>query len=487
MDSTDPPGFPGIPELAHPTKVMTGLAENPALPDEIAIPLLPHGLSAIALVQRRGTPSALLCEAILAHGKAFELACGRSLPPEFAARLAVDPDFRVRLMRVQTEDATAGRHDLFAADPAGLVRHALAMQPGLSPRTQATLAADPSPQVREALAGSRTEPAPHLLRALLTDADPRVRTAACRHRPPDDLLAALLADPATRWRALRFAGLDEETAAALAADPDYSVRLNLAEHPQLPARVRDLLARDPDPHVRGKIFARADTPPELRDEIHAWLVAGNLRSREELPDEQESDAHCGRVLFFLERQDFPWVEADPVPHARSPHVGLRRAAARSGRLPEGLVREMLHDEDPRVRMTALSRTPGADLATAEDIERRHEDEKSLERPADYYTFPPEVLRRFATDPDAHMRALAVRDPELPAALRERLAADEDPSVRQAVAADPRAAPETVVRLLGDGSERVARWAARSPRLPVEAMRAVLDLVTRDPAAGRGPA
>lgn len=383
--------------------------------------LLPYGMAPLPLARRKGIAlGPALCEAFLAHGAAEALAHAEALPPEFAARLAADPDPKVRAARAKVEAALYGRQAQFAADP-GAERTALSGRPARKAKSLAVLAVDPDARVREAVARGGAELPEDLLRRLLTDTETAVRTSACRHRPP-----------------------------------------------------RDLLARDPSPDVRGKVFARADTPPELRTEIHAWLTAGARRSDEDWENAEEDDLLCEIVLIFLDMELYPWIEDDPVPHATSPSRGMRRAAARSDRLPAALLRRMLADEDPTTRMIALSRTPDVDLATAEDIERRHGRSKFRERPADYFAFPPETLRRFAADPEARMRVLALPDPDLPAALRECMAADEAHAVRRAVAKDPRTAPDILLRLLGDGSEAVVAAAASSPRLQVEAMRAVLD-------------
>ncbi|AWZ06016.1 MULTISPECIES: AAA family ATPase [unclassified Streptomyces] len=473
--------------LGHLPAVLQGLARNTALPGELAARMLPYGMAPLRLALRKGfAPGPELCEAFLACGAAEALAHAEVLPPEFAARLAADPDPEVRAVRAGQEHVSAGRQAVFAADSDAAVRAALAKHPDLPAGLLAVLAADGDPGVRTAVASRGAELPDGLLRGLLTDTDPKVRAAACKHRPPRDLHAALLADPVTRRAVVRFLDLDADTAAALAADPDEDVRAELAVHPALPSRVRNALARDVSPHVRGRVFVRADTPAELRDEIHAWLTAGAGRA-EDWANAEEDDVFCEIALVFLEADSYPWIEADPVPYAASPHPGLRRAAARSELLPAGLVRGMLGDEDPAIRTIALERTPGVDLATAEDLERRHVPSKFRCRPADYFPFPPEALRRFASDPDARMRVLALRDPDLPAALLERLAADEDDTVRRAVAEDSRTAPGTLLRLLGDDSESVAVSAATSPDLPVEAMRAVLDLVARDDAAERGSA
>ncbi|MCP3757347.1 AAA family ATPase [Streptomyces sp. TBY4] len=485
---SESPSLPHLPGPAHLPAVLEGLALNPALPEELALRLLSYGGAPLRLACREGiTPSAGLCEALLARGEAEALAHAASLPPVFADRLAADPDPRVRAARAKAEGAGAGRQALFAADAEADVRIALAGRADLSADVLTALAGDPDARVRRALARDGAELSGEALRSLLTDPDPQVRAAACRYRPPRDLHAALLADPATRRAVVRFLDLDADTAAALAADPDEEVRAEAAAHPDLPAAVRDLLARDPGPGVRGKLFARSDTPPELRAEIHAWLTEGARRAEEEWETAEEEDVFCEFALASLDMESYPWVEADPLPYASSPYAGLRRAAARSGRLPAAALRPMLADEDQAVRMIALRRLLDVDLAIAEDIERRHGPSKFRDRPADHFAFPPETLRRFAGDPEARMRVLALREPELTAVLLDRLAADEDRTVRRAVASDPRLSPGTLARLLADSVESVAATAAASPALPVEAMRAVLDLAARDEAAERGRA
>ncbi|MGW5400468.1 AAA family ATPase [Streptomyces sp. NPDC003952] len=473
--------------LDHLPAVLQGLGRNPALPEELAVRLLPYGMAPLRIALREGfTPSPALCAEFLARGEAEALAHAASLPPEFAARLAADPDPAVRAVRARREGAAAGRQAVFAADAGADVREALAERPDLAAELLAALAADRDARVRAAVAARPAQLPEDLLRGLLTDTDPKVRAAACKHGPPHDLHSALLGDPATRKRVVRFLELDPGTAGQLAADPDEEVRAAVASHPALPAELRDLLARDVSAEVRGKVFVRADTPPELRDEIHAWLTAGAGRAEEDWTAADEEDVFCEITLTFLELESYPWVADDPAPHVHSPYVGLRRTAAGSGRLPAPQLREMLGDEDPTVRFAALRAMPGLDLATAEDIDRRHRPLKgSAHRPADHVRFPPGTLRRFAADPDARMRVLALREPELPAELLDRLAADEDHAVRRAAAADPRLSPGTLLRLLADGTESVAGAAAASPALPVDVMRAVLGLAAERRPAERG--
>lgn len=221
-----------LPEAAHLPDVLDGLAENPALPDDVAVRLLAY---------RRG----------------YRLARVRSLPRTVAAKLARDPDPAVRAALAEHARPEGGGHGRFAADPDAEVRRALAGNPLLSPELMAALAADPEAGVRAAAAAAWTDPPEEALRALLTDPDRRVRSAACARRPPRDLYDDLLSDPDTRLRVVPFLQLDSGTAARLAADPDEEMRRRVAGHPDLAAGLRDLLARDADATVRGAVFERA--------------------------------------------------------------------------------------------------------------------------------------------------------------------------------------------------------------------------------------
>ncbi|MFF2191671.1 hypothetical protein [Streptomyces sp. NPDC058157] len=414
----------------------------------------------------------------------YGLARAGALPEEIAARLAADRDPEVRALRAECEGADGGRHGLFAADPEAEVRIALAQNPELSPELTARLGADADPAVREAVARRAQAPAEDLHRALLADPEATVRIAACRHRPPADLHGALLDDPVTRRHVVGFLDLDPGTAARLARDPDEQVRERLAAHPGLSAELRAALGRDPDPGVRGKVFERADATPRERARIFAWLTAGALRSAQDPGGARDEDFLCEAMLAWLDLAAYPWVEPDPLPHADSPFAGLRCAAARSTALPDEARARLLDDGNPRVRFLALAGRAEVDPVVAEELDRRQGGMvKHGGRPADCVTFPPETLRRFAADPDAWMRLLALRDPDLPPELLERLAADRDEGVRQATAEHPRVPVEALVRLLGDTDEAVVEAAAASPVLPVGVMRALLD---RADAAGGPP-
>lgn len=347
------------------------------------------------------------------------------------------------------------------------------------------MATDPDPTVRAELAQWWTDAPENVRRTLLTDPDATVRAAACATYfrrlphpvPPADLHPGLLADPVTRAGVVAHLDLDPGTARRLAADEDPEVRGALAEHPGLPTALVERLGRDEDPLVRAKVLLRRDTPEELRAVIHAGLLAGSRRARADLLGADEQDFFCSMAMMDLSIRIAPWVREDPAAHVDSPYEVFRRSAAAAGdALPPTAVARLFEDPESSVRTTMATAVSVLAPDTAERLERRHkEDRKRPGRPADNAVFPPESMRRFATDPDPRMRALALRDPGLPAGLVERLALDEDARVRREAAAHANAPVPALLLLLGDTDVRAARAAAGSPRLPHEVMEAILAL------------
>ncbi|WP_225854961.1 hypothetical protein [Micromonospora noduli] len=172
-----------------------------------------------------------------------------------------------------------------------------------------------------------------------------------------------------------------------------------------------------------------------------------------------------------------WVTADPLPYVSSPYICFRRSAARSRALPADAVIRLLNDDDSGVRTTMATHAQHlVDLTTAERIDREFQpDKKTNWRPAGEFTFPPQTLRRLATDPDPRMRCLAPRDLDLPVELAERLATDPDSEVRHAIAGHPNLPIHVRRALLADPSEWIAHATAAAPTLPVAEMDRLLTL------------
>lgn len=474
----------------HLHKALDGLALNPALPPSLIRRFLGYRRGFGAVAKRADLTDDLIAEIIETGDRwlIHSLALNRGLPDAFRKRLATYPDPSIRAaLVVGSENASREIFELLISDPDIQVREYLAQNKRVPADLRVTLAADPDPQIRAELARCWPQAPEHVRRTLLTDTDDEVRAAASSTYyastpypvPPPDLIPALLADPVTRAGVVRHLSLDHRTATRLAADPDPDVRRELAEHPELPPELRDILGTDPRASVRVGVFARADTPRPLRAAIHDGIQATPDRlyagSVDDETAERELDEYIARIELRMLR--LSWVTDDPLPHLDSPYLCFRISAAECETLPPDAVARLLDDTSSPVRTTMARRAgPLLDAATAERIERDYRPEKAVPwRPSDAFAFPPEALRRFATDPDPRMRCLSPRDPGLPAELAERLAADPDPSVRREVAAHGNLSIPVLIGLLADQDEGVASAAAGSPHLPTDQMERLLSL------------
>ncbi len=88
----------------------------------------------------------------------------------------------------------------------------------------------------------------------------------------------------------------------MVTDSDVEVRLALADHPALPAGMRDRLAEDSDIFVRNAIAARADTPAAMRDDLVTML--------------ETDDPQLEWFLTFA-RQPHACPAPTPIPAART--------------------------------------------------------------------------------------------------------------------------------------------------------------------------
>ncbi|MBG6066323.1 hypothetical protein [Micromonospora ureilytica] len=478
---------------AHLSKVLDGLAENPALPAGMVRRLMRYRRGS-GHVATRPDLTLDLIEEILASGHhrlLHSLALNPRLPNAVRMRLAAHTDPAVRAaLAARARDAPRDLYERLIDDPDTRVREYLAEHDDVPADLLARLADDPDPKVRATLARWWTQAPEAVRRVLLTDPVDEVRAAACstyyarspHPAPPPDLVTGLLADPVTRAGAVRHALLTPELAVRLGGDPDYQVRRQLAEHPQLPPPLRDLLTDDPSANVRVGVFSRRDTPEPLRHRIYDDIQQSARPLTDLLDDELDDNALLQQVedhmaITELRYLRLDWVTADPLPYLSSPYICFRRSAARSRALPPDAVIRLLNDDDSGVRTTMATHAPHlVDPATAERIDRQFQpDKKTNWRPADEFTFPPQTLRRLATDPDPRMRCLAPRDLDLPVELAARLAADPDSEVRHAIAGHPNIPVHVRRALLTDPNEWVARATATAPTLPLSEMDRLLTL------------
>jgi hypothetical protein len=162
--------------------------------------------------------------------------------------------------------------------------------------------------------------------------------------------------------------------------------------------------------------------------------------------------------------------------AASPSLWIRRSVARAPHLPEDVVDLLAHDQDRVVRLFLAESCDDAPPEMLLEVWRWWSGSLSFPgRPRTHPNFPRRGLLRFADDPDARMRLLALDDPASDASLTERFSRDPDAVVRAAAAADSRLSPESATRLADDRDSSVRHLARCHPALPTETLvRLLLD-------------
>ncbi|KPC63377.1 hypothetical protein [Streptomyces chattanoogensis] len=265
-------------------------------------------------------------------------------------------------------EAAAG----FAGHPSMLLRWQLAARPDLPPEAAERLAGDPVPGVRADLAGN---PAidDATIRALATDrADDVRRMLAHNPQVPLDVLARLAGTTRIGATLLpRIAAASPAEAEELAGSPDAAVRMLLAERRDLPPRIRDALAADPDAKVVKSIAP------------HPGLTEARLRAM--------VDRHSVAVVAK--------VAANPD-------------------APPALLEDLARHEPPvRKALREIARHPNA---TAASLLACLADKRARGIAAGHPALPPPVIEELLADADSQVAEAAAANPSLPLAVMSRL-------------------------------------------------------------------
>jgi hypothetical protein len=266
----------------------------------------------------------------------------------------------------------------------------------------------------------------------------------------------LLADPATRAKAVRYAPITGE----LIADPNKSVRTAVAHHPDLDTTTAVALSDDQEPAVRYALIFNPSTPEPLRIRLLD-------RAASEDPRRFLRGYYLGNA--WKDRTCTGWLWNAPLPvrltYVDSPHYFFRRAVANTD-LPPDAVQRLLRDPDPGVRRNVARRNNVAPAELVRIITEVGDDPSVLPELVDLPQFPPSAYEQFATSAEPRLRARCGRAPGLPDTLVAALARDEVDQVRCAAAAHANLPPELLAALLTDPNEDVAAAGGASPSLPI---------------------
>ncbi len=292
-------------------------------------------------------------------------------------RVAAHPTASTVLLERLSEDAD---HD---------VRCAVATNPNVPAQIFARLAADDSSTVRVAVA-LRVAQEPELLSALETerlawDVDDAVvealgaRADAARHlrdhprgtplEPHERALLGEIGTPLALKLVARDAATDAAALRALCANPDWRVRVAVAEHARSDAETLEVLTDDPDPDVRRALAHNPVTPAPLLRRLARDADMGVVRAALEHPAQDPEfkrtarNATLARLLTgrglsrvvalgspFLSRVEFAKTR-----NLHSPAWLERLALAHNPALPREILETLSKDANQFVRLSAQRR------------------------------------------------------------------------------------------------------------------------------------
>ncbi|MFI0965855.1 hypothetical protein ACH4S8_31350 [Streptomyces sp. NPDC021080] len=436
--------------LTHPQ--LSGLARNPAAPQDVLVRLVAHRAGRRGMTLRPGRLGDAVVEALLTHGDDISAVSlrGDRISPAMRRRIAEHPDPAIR---DAFADFVRGTVDREVPLPIDALEEAYG-------RPRSELVRAPSPLLRAAVAQTWYDRPLAVQVELLADADPRVRAAATlRATPgvPPEWRDRCLADPATRGNIARHVPLTSAQFAQLMESEDSEVRQAVAANPHLSAEMTARLVDIDDPFVRVAVAQSHHVDHATRARLYARVEAeyadGSL------------DADVALNWGFAEPN---WLRDAPLDermrHLDNPDTGFRRVLASCHDLPEAAWHRLDNDPDLTVRRNA-ARRPQAPAPVLEELVRAHGDVFHI-KPllVEHPNFPRQALRTFVDEPNPNIRRLALHDPELPVTSLQELAAAAEPDLRRGVARHPGVTEALLEDLLADPDPHVADEAAANAAL-----------------------
>ncbi|RAY16767.1 hypothetical protein DPM19_00945 [Actinomadura craniellae] len=229
------------------------------------------------------------------------------------------------------------------------------------------------------------------------------------------------ADPEVRRN---FAVYGGDQRFRLARDPDVKVRRFLAGcwevGRRLPEEVLEILADDPDDHVRWEVVCHPNVPRQSQIKLLSDPV-DDIRA-----EAYERFGEAGRPPGGW--TPITAEEADVL--VTSENAQVREQAAENPLLPADVVRRLTRDPEFRVRLAASSHPAlTEDERAAIDVEIDPEIRYHLPGWTLFLPLDTVEMRRHATSAHVLIRRGLARRKDLPEDVKERFAADEDFAVR----------------------------------------------------------
>lgn len=393
------------------------------------------------LAQYQTTPSNVL-ENVYMATTSTDVLCALARHPHFNAKylkqLGTHEDITVRIAVASSRCITPQTALSLCEDTAADVRAALARNSMVPPRVQVLLSEDPVPFVRAALL-SQSQLDPEICAALAEDTDPTVQAAALlapktpeetllfwadsdehfpqsvlllRKKLPDKVLESLCfsSHPDVKHEAISRKPLTADEMLGFANDENESVRLKIAQQPNLPDYVQEKLAQDSCKEVRLHLANCPCLSPEAaqllvasKDTDIIEKVAANPNAPAEV---LEALAQNGGkdILPYLVDRDCPQSVLDII--YSSNDEAMLYHLSYNGYLPKGMPLELTTRlaEHRLPTMRALA-------AVAENC-------------------PLYIEARLARDISWVVRAAVARSSVANDSIREILANDSDPRVRK---------------------------------------------------------
>ncbi|QKG27143.1 glycyl-tRNA synthetase [Actinomadura verrucosospora] len=254
----------------------------------------------------------------------------------------------------------------------------------------------------------------------------------------------------------------------LARDPVVKVRRALAAcwefGRRLPEEVLDILADDPDGHVRWEVVHHPNVPRQSQIKL--------------LSDPMDDIRAEARERFGeAERPPGGWTpmtaeEADAL--VTSENAETRERAARNPLLPVDVVRRLTRDPEFRVRLAASSH-PALTEDERASIDIEIDPEIVYRLPEWTLSLPHDAVevRRHAASAHVLIRRGLARRKDLPQDVKERFAADEDFVVRLLLAENSDDVPVELLLEIWREWEGLSQWRIKE-RIPRQGLRRFAD-------------